>query len=98
MIDDINKTAYSIGISQENSLGFNTVAPNNGCSPQQNPSRPYPCLFPTTNTGYTRLGTNGQLSQEWSPGQELGLTFFATKIATSIQCLQVMTQTMLHQL
>ena len=78
-IDGINKTAYSIGVSQENSLGFNTVAPNNSCSPQQNPSRPYACLFPTTNTGYTRLGTNGQISQEWSHGQELGLTFFATK-------------------
>lgn len=79
MIDGVNKTAYSIGISQENSLGFNTVAPNNPCSPQQNPSRPYPCLFPTSNTGYTRLGANGQLSQEWERGQELGLTFFATK-------------------
>lgn len=78
-IDGVNKTAYSIGVSQENSLGFNTVAPNNGCSPQQNPNRPYPCLFPTTNTGYTRLGANGQISQEWSRGQELGLTFFGTK-------------------
>lgn len=98
MIDDINKTAYSIGISQENSLGFNTVAPNNGCSPQQNPSRPYPCLFPTTNTGYTRLGTNWSALPRVESRTRIGANFLPLKIATSIQCLQVMTQTMLHQL
>jgi vitamin B12 transporter len=36
------------------------------------------CLFPTGATGYTRLGTTAQFSQEWQTGQELGVKLFAT--------------------
>ena len=50
-IDGNNKTRYSIGVSQENSTGFNTVAPNNACS-SQNPKNGG-CIFPTGPTGYT---------------------------------------------
>jgi vitamin B12 transporter len=75
-IDGNNKTRYSIGVSQENSTGFNTVAPNNACS-SQNPNNGG-CIFPTGATGYTRLGTNVQLSQEWSKGQEFGVKVFAS--------------------
>jgi vitamin B12 transporter len=75
-IDGNNKTRYSIGVSQENSTGFNTVAPNNACS-SQNPKNDG-CIFPTGPTGYTRLGTNAQLSQEWAKGQEFGVKIFAS--------------------
>lgn len=69
--NDIN---YSIGVSQENSAGFNTVASNNKYSPT---TSSYP--FPTTATGYTRLGMTGSLSQSWSAGQELGIKVFTSK-------------------
>ena len=75
-IDGNNKTRYSIGVSQENSTGFNTVASNNACS-SQNPKNGG-CIFPTGATGYARLGTNAQLSQEWSKGQEFGVKIFAS--------------------
>ena len=65
---------YSIGVSQENSAGFNTVASNNKYSPT---TSSYP--FPTTPTGYTRLGITGSLSTSWSAGQELGLKVFSSK-------------------
>ncbi|WP_062309562.1 TonB-dependent receptor domain-containing protein [Polynucleobacter sinensis] len=76
-IEGANRTAYALGVSQENSLGFNSVASNNGCSPQ-NPTRT--CAFPTVNNGFTRLGANGQISQEWAQGQELGLKLLATRV------------------
>jgi vitamin B12 transporter len=76
-IDGVNKTAFALGISQENSMGFNSVASNNGCS-QQNPSRT--CTFPNNKNGYTRLGANGQISQEWERGQELGLTILSSRV------------------
>ncbi len=76
-IEGANKTAFALGVSQENSLGYNSVASNNGCSPQ-NPNRT--CTFPTTNTGYTRLGANGQISQEWAQGQELGIKFLSSRV------------------
>lgn len=68
---DVN---YSIGVSQENSAGFNTVASNNKYSPT---TSSYP--FPTTATGYTRLGMTGSLSKSWSAGQELGIRVFTSK-------------------
>jgi len=74
-LGDANKTKYALGFSQEHSAGFNTVASNNPCSSQK---QVYGCLFPTGATGYTRLGTTAQLSQEWQPGQELGVKVFAT--------------------
>ncbi len=67
-------TNYSIGLSQENSAGFNTVANNNAYSPN-NSSTP----FPTTQTGYTRLGVTSSLSQIWDTGQELGVRVIASK-------------------
>jgi vitamin B12 transporter len=73
-INDINKTKYSIGVSQENSAGFNTVGLNNACSPSKNNS----CKYPMNATGYTRLGSTGQLSQEWARGQEFGVSIFAS--------------------
>jgi vitamin B12 transporter len=74
-LGDANKTKYSLGFSQEHSAGFNTVASNNPCSSQ---NQVWGCLFPISATGYTRLGTTAQLSQEWQPGQELGIKVFAT--------------------
>jgi vitamin B12 transporter len=62
-------TTYSLGISQENSAGFNTVATNNK----------YYSSFPSTATGYTRLGVNGSVSNIWSAGQEIGLKVFSSK-------------------
>ncbi|QWD70982.1 TonB-dependent siderophore receptor [Polynucleobacter sp. UB-Siik-W21] len=73
-IDDVNKTKYSIGLSQENSSGFNTLATNNNCSPSKQNS----CVYATNATGYTRLGATGQISQEWSKGQQLGVSIFAS--------------------
>ena len=75
-LGDTNKTKYSLGLSQENSTGFNTVGSNNTCT-SQNPNN-FGCVFPSGATGYTRLGTTGQFSQEWAAGQELGLKMFAT--------------------
>lgn len=75
-LGDANKTKYSLGLSQENSTGFNTVGSNNTCT-SQNPNN-FGCVFPSGATGYTRLGTTGQFSQEWAAGQELGLKMFAT--------------------
>lgn len=72
-----NKTSYAFGISQENSSGFNTVAPNNFSAPGNPANGGYP--YPTTATGYKRLGATGQLSQEWAPGQTFGLTLFASR-------------------
>jgi vitamin B12 transporter len=73
-IDDVNKTKYSIGLSQENSSGFNTIGSNNNCSPGKQNN----CVYATNATGYTRLGATGQISQEWSKGQQLGVSLFAS--------------------
>ena len=71
-------TTYSLGISQENSAGFNTVASNNPANPSGSNYRgSYP--YPTTATGYTRLGASGSLSNTWSQGQELGVKVFTSK-------------------
>lgn len=67
--EGVNKTRYSVGLSQENSTGFNTVAPNN----------PYYKRYPLTSSAYTREGFTSQLSQDWSEGQEFGLKFLATR-------------------
>ena len=75
-LGDANKTKYAVGLSQEHSSGFNTVANNNPCT-AQNPNN-YGCVFPTGATGYTRLGATAQLSQEWQAGQELGVKVFTT--------------------
>jgi len=73
-------TNYSIGISQENSAGFNTVAANNPhYKGGPNYSTTLPSPYPTSPTGYTRLGATGSLSTTWSTGQELGLKIFASK-------------------
>lgn len=69
------QTNYSIGLSQENSAGFNTVAANNPYNPINGSSYP----FPTSATGYTRLGMTGSLSNTWANGQELGIKIFTSK-------------------
>ncbi len=77
-INKERKTNYSIGLSQENSAGFNTIANNNRANPNGLNYRGWGA-YPTTPTGYTRLGANGSLSNTWSHGQELGLRIFASK-------------------
>lgn len=72
------QTNYSIGLSQENSAGFNTVANNNRANPNGSNYRGWGA-FPSTPTGFTRLGTTASLSNKWSPEQELGLKIFASK-------------------
>jgi vitamin B12 transporter len=58
-----------LGVSQENSAGYNTVASNN----------PSYKNYPHTASAYTREGITSQVSQEWLPEQEFGLKFFATR-------------------
>ena len=72
-------TRYNLGLSQENSMGFNTVASTNPCS-AANASKNY-CApgYPTTRTGYTRLGVTGQVSHEWKKGQEFGVKVLASR-------------------
>ena len=77
-LQDTNKTSYSLGISQENSAGFNTVANNNRGNASGSNYRGFGAL-PIAATAYTRVGANGQLSQVWAKGQEFGLTIFASK-------------------
>ncbi|QWD22005.1 TonB-dependent receptor [Polynucleobacter paneuropaeus] len=73
-------TTYSLGISQENSAGFNTVASNNThYKGGQNYSTTYPSPYPTTPTGFTRLGATGSIASTWAQGQEMGLKIFASK-------------------
>lgn len=67
--DDVNKIRYSLGVSQENSAGFNTVASNN----------PSYKRYPNSSSAYTREGFMSQLSQDWAPGQEFGLKVLATR-------------------
>lgn len=76
-VPGVNPTAYAFGVSQENSSGFNSVAPNNFSAPGNPANGGYP--YPTTATGYKRLGATGQLSQEWAAGQTLGFTLFANR-------------------
>lgn len=64
-----SNTSYSLGISQENSTGFNTVGSNNSLA----------SYFPSTATGYTRLGATGSISNTWGAGQEIGLKVFSSK-------------------
>ena len=64
------KIRYSLSVSQENSMGFNTIAPNNSAPSFYNSSQ---------RMGYTRSGGTGKLSQEWSKGQEVGFQFFAAR-------------------
>ena len=77
-IDKENLTNYAIGVSQENSAGFNTVASNNSANPSGSNYRGFGA-FPSAATGYTRLATNGSLSSVWSAGQELGVKLFVSK-------------------
>lgn len=73
-------TTYSIGISQENSAGFNTVAPNNThYKGGVNYPSVYPSPFPTTATGYTRIGATGSVTNQWAQGQEAGVKIFTSK-------------------
>jgi vitamin B12 transporter len=73
-IDGNNKTKYSIGITQEHSLGYNTVASNNYCSPTNGNG----CNYPTTDTGYMRVGVTAQIAQEWANHQELAVKVFSS--------------------
>ena len=74
-----NKTSYSLGISQENSAGFNTVASNNTANPTGPGYRGFGAYPTSTATAYTRVGANGRISQEWAKGQEFGFTVLASK-------------------
>lgn len=73
-----NQTNYSIGLSQENSTGFNTVASNNSANPNGSKYRGYGA-FPSSATGYTRLGVTGSISNTWTSGQEVGVKIFSSK-------------------
>jgi len=78
LIEGEHRTSYSFGLSQENSQGFNTIAPNNTTSfgyLSANGSDTS-MAYPTNPTGYTRLGFMGNINQEWSKGQEIGVRFF----------------------
>ncbi len=72
-------TNYSLGVSQENSAGFNTVASNNPANPNGTNYRGYGAFPTNIATGYTRLGASGSLSNTWETGQEIGLKVFASK-------------------
>jgi vitamin B12 transporter len=73
-----NSINYSVGVSQENSAGFNTVANNNTANQNGSNYRGFGA-YPTTSTGYTRLAVNGSLSNKWSRGQEVGLQIFTSR-------------------
>lgn len=73
------KIRYSIGASQETSQGFNAIANNNFY--KQN-GFPYPA---PQNTGYTKSSGTGNLSQEWSKGQEIGLQFLVSRLKNQAQ-------------
>lgn len=73
------KIRYSLGASQEISQGFNAIANNNFY--KQN-SFPYPT---PQNTGYTKSSGTGQLSQEWSQGQEIGMQFLVSRLKNQAQ-------------
>lgn len=77
-----NETNYSIGLSQENSSGFNTVASNNTANPNGSKYRGYGA-FPSSATGYTRLGVTGSMSNNWASGQEIGVKIFSSKNSAS---------------
>jgi vitamin B12 transporter len=70
-------THYSIGVSQELSMGYPTVA---GSGNNHGPSKSLYASYPGTRTGYSKLGATGQVSQEWASGHELGLQFFQSKL------------------
>lgn len=77
--EDSNKLRYSLGINNESSNGFNTVADNNPCS-SANASRNR-CApgYPTSNMGYSRESATGQISKDWAQGQELGFKMLASR-------------------
>jgi vitamin B12 transporter len=77
-LDKENLTNYSIGISQENSAGFNTVANNNTANANGSNYRGYGA-YPTTPTAYTRLATNGSITTRWAANQEIGIKIFASR-------------------
>lgn len=70
---------YSIGASQETSQGFNAIASNNFY--KQN-GFPYPA---PQSTGYTKSSGTGNISQEWSKGQEIGLQFLVSRLKNQAQ-------------
>lgn len=80
-IGDANNTSYSVGINQERSNGFNTVALNNASHPNNpnNYSGGNNYSYPVTATGYSRVSGTGSISQFWGQGQELGAKVFASK-------------------
>jgi vitamin B12 transporter len=83
-IDGENKTRYSFSASQELSTGFNSVASNNPCNPNQ-PSSVRSSAFcsagwSTSRTGYTKDSATGQISQMWAPGQEIGAQFLSSRL------------------
>jgi vitamin B12 transporter len=70
---------YSLGASQETSQGFNAIANNNFY--KQN-GFPYPA---PQNTGYTKSSGTGNISQEWSRGQEIGMQFLVSRLKNQAQ-------------
>ena len=82
--DGENKTRYSLSASQELSTGFNSVASNNPCNPNQPGSTRASAYcasgWPTNRTGYIRDSATGQLSQIWAPGQEVGAQFLTSRL------------------
>lgn len=72
---------YSLGVTQELSMGYPTVAGvgNNGA-----PKYSLFSNYPGTRTGYSKVGATGQLSQVWERGHELGLQFFQSKLNNQV--------------
>jgi vitamin B12 transporter len=68
-LDSNNKMKFSLGLTQEKSSGFNTIAANNI-------SLPYG--YPVNSTGYKRIGLNGRFTLDWTQHHQLGLKIFSS--------------------
>jgi vitamin B12 transporter len=68
-LDSNNKMKFSLGLTQEKSSGFNTIAANNI-------SLPYG--YPVNSTGYKRIGLNGSFTLDWTQHHQLGLKILSS--------------------
>jgi vitamin B12 transporter len=66
------KIRYSLGVSETLSTGFNTIASNN------------PFGMTAMKSGYVQNGVTGKLSQEWAPGQVLGMQMIQSRVNSQI--------------
>ncbi len=77
--EESNKLRYSLGINNESSNGFNTVASNNPCSAANASKNRCAPGYPTSNMGYARESATGQISKDWGEGQEYGFKMLASR-------------------